>query len=53
MTKKLFAQPEMMVVNVMHNDIITDSTRIAFSNEAKDGGVACGADRFRDDWYIY
>ena len=51
MTKKLFAQPEMSVVNVMHNDIITDSTRIAFSNEAKDGSAACAPDRWdRFDW---
>ena len=25
MTKKIFAQPEMMVVNIIKNDIITDS----------------------------
>ena len=46
--KKIFAQPEMMVVNINKNDVIATSTlgmsNEAFSEENKFGS----ADRFRD-----
>ena len=45
--KKTFEQPELMVVRMNNNDIVTIST-MSISNGTVD--VQLGADRFRDDW---
>ena len=52
MTKKIFAQPEMMVVNMKHNDIVTTSDPKYFNNQstnATSGNLAPGM-RGLDDW---
>ena len=49
MTKKVFAQPEMMVVNMRNNDIVTNS-RDALLGGTQNNDVSLGADRFRDSW---
>ena len=49
MTKKYYAQPEMMVVNVKSNDIITDS--IPTNNNPQNGLVGnAPGQRGLDDW---
>ena len=49
MTKKIFAQPEMMVVNMRNNDIVTTSKE-ALMGGYQDNTSALSADRFRDDF---
>ena len=48
MTKKLFAQPELMVVNIKRNDIITGSETATIGADVTSVGGILGADRFRD-----
>lgn len=52
MTKKIFAQPEMMVVNVKRNDIITDSTEKMgmLGNYDSNVTIAAPGQRGFDDW---
>lgn len=48
--KKIFAQPEMMVVNMKNNDIVTTSDPRYYDNTTTATSGNLGADRFRDDW---
>ena len=49
--KKIFAQPEMMVVNVKSNDIVTTSRFAPLSDDTQDNGVALTpGQRGLDDW---
>lgn len=53
MTKKIFAQPEMMVVNVKRNDIITSSTeKMGMLGDYNSSNVTIAApgQRGLDDW---
>ena len=49
MTKKIFAQPEITVVNIKKNDIVTESITTAEINEGIFDANAAGR-RF-DNWY--
>ena len=54
MTKKIFAQPEMMVVNVKRNDIITGSTeKMGMLGDYNSGSVniAAPGQRGLNDYY--
>ncbi len=51
--KKIFAQPEMMVVNVVKNDIITNSVPRDTSegNMLNTNEILAPGQRGLDDWY--
>lgn len=46
--KKIFAQPEMTVVNMKSNIIATSNPKWGGETNAINGNL--GADRLRDDW---
>ncbi|MBO7546702.1 MAG: hypothetical protein J6T19_08465 [Paludibacteraceae bacterium] len=49
--KKIFAQPEITVVNIKNNDIVTDSRRVLFGTGTKSGSEACSPGlRTFEDW---
>ena len=51
MTKKIFAQPELMVVNMKRNDIVTASSETISFGENYNGSSAIeAAGRRMDDW---
>ena len=49
MTKKIFAQPEMMVVRMNNNDIVTLSLQNA-AFEGGSGDILAPGQRGLDDW---
>lgn len=46
--KKNFEQPELMVVRIQNNDIITESFTSINNNDGNNGIVGEAADRYRD-----
>jgi len=52
MTKKIFAQPEMMVVNMKNHDIITNSPMSVLGDyNSSTITIAAPGQRGLDDWY--
>ena len=48
--KKIFAQPELTVVNMKHNDIVTTSDPV-LSGAFQEGDAVLSAGRRFNDWY--
>ena len=53
MTKKIFAQPEMMVVNMKNNDILTNSTMGVLGDYNSSTVTIAAPDRFNDYYEGY